>query len=61
MTPEAEIQYCLEREIVERAAAAAAGDPVVADIHASLADRYADRACSLGEQAQGAFTTRRSA
>jgi len=50
MIPEYDIDYSLRREAEERAAAAAAADPMVRDIHILMADRYADRAWSARER-----------
>ena len=47
-----EIHYCREREQVERAAAGAAHIATVQTAHARLADRYADKAERLSEQAR---------
>ncbi len=49
MIPEYDIAYSLAREAEERAAGAAAGEPMIRDIHYALADRYADRAWSARE------------
>jgi hypothetical protein len=48
--PQAELDHCLARERVERAAAGAASDPVIRDRHFVLAERYADQAWSISEQ-----------
>jgi hypothetical protein len=46
-----EIHYCRERELVERAAADTAQVATAQTAHARLADRYADKAERLSEQA----------
>lgn len=46
MNAQYDIEYCLMREAVERAACDAATDIAVKSAHLRLADRYADRAWS---------------
>ena len=47
---EDEIEFCAERERVERAAAERASSVAAHDAHFVMAERYADRASSLTEQ-----------
>jgi hypothetical protein len=44
---ESNIDFCRRREAVERAAAEAAGDLKIREVHLDWADRYADRIWSL--------------
>ncbi len=49
-TPEVEVEHCISRERVERAAAGSATHPNVASSHHIMAERYADRAWSISEE-----------
>jgi len=44
MIPPYDIEYSLKREAEERAAAKAATDPGIRNVHLQLAERYADSA-----------------
>ena len=45
-----EVEHCTRREYEERRLATAAKDIGARDAHLGLAERYADRACSLSEE-----------
>lgn len=48
---ETELEFCARREAEERVAANAAACGAVHDAHFRMAERYADRAWSIGEAA----------
>ncbi len=47
MIPDDDLELCKQREAAERAAAAAANNPIARGIHNELADQYAERHRSL--------------
>jgi hypothetical protein len=46
-----DLPYFKEREVCERKAAAAARDPASREVHARMAEHYADRVWALEEEA----------
>ena len=49
MSPDEDLDFARPREAEERLAAANAGDPMIAEIHLVMAERYADRIWSIEE------------
>jgi len=49
MSFDKDLDFARAREAEERLAAANAGDPMIAEIHLKMAERYADRIWSIEE------------